>query len=126
MQIFWMIGIGLIAGILSGLFGIGGGIILIPSLILLLHCPQKTANGISLVALLLPVGILGVIQYFKAGKMTEEHIRYGLMIACGLFIGVYIGSKFAIQASELWLRKGFALLLLGLALKMWLTSPTLS
>jgi uncharacterized membrane protein YfcA len=120
MQYGFMILAGFATGIMSGLFGIGGGVILIPSLVLLLRFKQQTANGTSLVALLLPVGILGVVQYMKAGKISYEHVRYGLFIALGLFVGTYFGARFAIQLSDVWLRKGFAVLLILLAARMWM------
>lgn len=115
-----MIGAGFFAGIMSGIFGIGGGIILVPILVLLLKFKQQTASGTSLVALLLPVGILGVIEYMKAGKISYEHIRYGLVISLGLFVGVYFGARLAVNLPDLLLRRGFAVLLLALAVRMWI------
>jgi hypothetical protein len=73
------------------------------------------------VAFLLPVGIHGVIQYLRAGKITHEHIRYGLLIALGLFVGTYFGAKLASHLPEVWLRKGFAVLLLVTAVRMWMS-----
>ncbi|MGK5082087.1 sulfite exporter TauE/SafE family protein [Bdellovibrionota bacterium FG-1] len=120
-QYGFMICAGFITGVMSGVFGIGGGVILIPILVLVLRFNPHTASGTSLVALLLPVGILGVIQYFKAGSISYDHIRYGLLIALGLFVGTYFGSKFAMLLPDFWLRKGFALLLMILAVRMWIT-----
>lgn len=122
MQNLLMICTGLLAGVLSGIFGIGGGVVIIPILVLLLKFKQSTASGTSLVALLLPVGLLGVIQYTKAGKISSEHIRYGLLIASGLFVGTYFGALIAAQLPEILLRRGFALLLIGVAIRMWLTT----
>ncbi len=103
--------IGISAGVLSGLFGIGGGIIIVPALVLLLGMPQHMATGTSLVALLLPVGILGVYNYYQNGNITSENIRFGLILAVGLFVGAYFGSKIAIGLSRETLQKMFAGLL---------------
>ncbi len=100
--------IGIVAGILAGLFGIGGGVLIVPALVLLLGMSQHTATGTSLVALLLPVGILGVWSYFRAGNITSEHIRFGLIVAAGLFVGTYLGSQLALGLSNDMLRRLFA------------------
>jgi len=112
----WMALIGLAAGILSGLFGIGGGLIIIPAL-LFLGFNQHAASGTSLVALLLPVGLLGVLEYYFTGKITIEHIKYGLLIAFGLFIGAYLGSVISVSLPSLILRKSFGVLLLVISIK---------
>jgi len=114
--------LGGITGILSGLFGIGGGIILVPLLIFLLGFSLPAASGTSLVALLLPVGALGAYQYFKAGKITADHIRYGGLIAIGIFFGTFAGAKVAGLLPELILRKLFAVFLFLVALKVWFST----
>src|SRR2546426_597599 len=76
--------LGLVAGVVSGLFGIGGAIVIIPGLVLLAKLPQHTANGTSLAALLLPVGILGVLEYNRRGQVN---FGYAAIIAAGLLIG---------------------------------------
>lgn len=110
---------GLVAGISSGIFGIGGGVIIVPILVLLLKLPQYTANGTSLVALLLPVGLLGAIEYYKEGKIGPEHIKFGLLIAVGMFFGTYVGSRVAVSLSPQLLRKAFSVLLVALATRLW-------
>ena len=110
---------GLVAGVLSGMFGIGGGIILVPVLVYFIGLDQHAASGTSLVALLLPVGILGVLQYYRAGKINMDHIRMGLIVAVGLFFGVYCGSRFSVHLPADTLRKGFSIVLVLAALKMW-------
>lgn len=114
---------GLLAGVLAGLFGVGGGLILIPFLVLVIGYPQQTANGTSLVALLGPVGILGVMAYYNSGQINGTHIRAGLLIALGMFFGTYFGSKWALQLPELYLRRGFCVFLILTALRMWGKSP---
>ena len=86
--------IGILAGIMAGLFGIGGGVVIVPALILLGGFTLLQANGISLVALLLPVGILGVYSYYKANLID---LKASGMVALGLFMGVAFGSLLAIS-----------------------------
>lgn len=111
--------IGLIAGILSGLFGIGGGIVIVPALIFFTGVSQQSASGTSLLALLLPVGVLGAFEYYKAGKIGPEDLKAGLLIALGLFFGAYFGSKLALSISEILLRKVFAVFMVFVAIKIW-------
>jgi uncharacterized membrane protein YfcA len=82
--------LGGLAGVLSGMFGIGGGLVIVPVLIILFDFDPKTAIGTSLFALLLPTGLLGVLEYWRRGEMRFLH---GLFIALGLFCGVYLGSR---------------------------------
>ncbi len=121
MQALWMILTGVLAGISAGVFGIGGGIILIPVLLLVFKYPQATANGTSLVALLLPVGILGVLEYYKAGKITGENIKWGLFIAVGMFLGTYLGARLAVFLPVRVLGKLFAGFLLLVSVRLFLT-----
>src|SRR2546430_14090513 len=74
--------IGLMAGVVSGLFGVGGAIVIIPGLVLVAKLPQHTANGTSLAALLLPVGLLGAMEYYRRGQVN---VPYAAIIAAGLF-----------------------------------------
>jgi len=105
--------LGLAAGILSGLFGIGGGIVLVPSLIVFFGMEILDANATSLAAMLLPVGILGVWKYYKAGHVN---IRESLWIALGLFIGSFFGGEIAVNISEKLLSTLYALILVYVAL----------
>jgi uncharacterized membrane protein YfcA len=105
---------GLAAGMLSGLIGIGGGILIVPALVYLLAFSQKAAQGNSLAILLLPVGILGVMQYYKQGYVDWRVVG---LVALGFALGSYFGSKLALSLSDLMLKKVFAIILL-LALKM--------
>ena len=85
-----MLALGLAAGVLSGLFGIGGGLVIVPALVILFGFPIKTAVGTSLFALLLPTGLLGVLEYWKTGQLRPAA---GLWIAPGLFFGAYFGRR---------------------------------
>ena len=107
--------IGLAAGILGGLVGIGGGIIIVPSLIYFLSFSQKEAQGTSLGILLLPVGILGVLQFYKAGYVD---MRTVWLVSFGFLVGSYFGSKIALSFSQETVRKIFAILMILIALKM--------
>jgi uncharacterized membrane protein YfcA len=88
--VLMMIGVGLGAGVVGGMFGIGGGLIIVPALMLGFGLGQKTATGTSLLAQLLPVAILAVIEY---GRRGEVEWRWGLAIALGLLFGTLIGAK---------------------------------
>ena len=107
--------IGLAAGILGGLIGVGGGIIIVPSLIYFLGFSQKEASGTSLGILLLPVGILGVLQFYKAGYID---MRTVWLVSFGFLVGSYFGSKIALRFSQETVRKIFAVVMILIALKM--------
>ena len=107
--------VGLAAGILGGLVGVGGGIIIVPSLIYFLGFSQKQAQGTSLGILLLPVGILGVLQYYKAGYID---MRTVWLVSIGFLAGSYFGSKIALSLSQETVKKIFAVLMILIALKM--------
>ncbi len=107
--------IGFVAGILSGVVGIGGGIVIVPALVYFVGFSQRMAQGTSLAILLLPIGLLGVLQFYKAGYVD---IKITLIIAATFFIGSYFGSKIALNVSQDVLKKCFAALLILVAIKM--------
>jgi hypothetical protein len=86
--------IGLVAGIAGGMFGIGGGAIMVPAMVLLLGLDQKFATGTSVAAQVLPIGILAAFVYYQKGNLN---IKYAVIIAVGLIIGNYFGALFANQ-----------------------------
>jgi uncharacterized membrane protein YfcA len=106
---------GIAAGILGGLVGVGGGIIIVPSLVYFLSFSQKTAQGTSLGLLLLPVGILGVLQYYKEGHVDFKIVG---LIAIGFLAGSYLGSKVALSLPQDTVKKIFAVILIIIAVKM--------
>ncbi|MBU1096622.1 MAG: permease [Ignavibacteriae bacterium HGW-Ignavibacteriae-2] len=116
-ETFILLLIGLSAGIMSGFLGIGGGIIIIPALTLILGYSQQQAQGTSLALLLPPVGILAVINYYKAGSMDLK--AAGLM-AVTFVIGSYFSSKVAVDIPVQTLKKIFATFLLFYSLKLFL------
>jgi uncharacterized membrane protein YfcA len=114
MQTILVSTIGLLAGILSGMFGIGGGVIIVPALMLVVGFSIKMASGTSLVALLLPVGLLGAAEYYRQGQIN---IIAAICLAIGLFIGAYFGAKITISLPELMVKRAFGVLLLVLAIR---------
>ncbi len=111
-QMIILLLVGLMAGLLSGFVGIGGGIIIVPAMIYFLHLNQMQAQGISLAVLMLPVGILGVLNYYKAGHIN---FNYSFVIAAGFVVGSYFGSKYALKLPEYKIKFIFGLLLLFIA-----------
>jgi uncharacterized membrane protein YfcA len=107
--------IGLAAGFLSGLVGIGGGIIMVPALVFFLGLSQKQAQGTSLGVLMLPVVALAVWQYHKQGHIN---FNYVFLIAVAFITGGYLGSKMAIGLSDDKMKKIFAVVMLLLSIKM--------
>jgi uncharacterized membrane protein YfcA len=107
--------IGVVAGMLSGLIGIGGGILIVPSLIYFLGFSQKLAQGTSLGILLLPVGILAVLQFYKEGYVD---VRSVIIVSIGFLAGGFFGSKIALSLPQETVKKIFAVLLLIISLKM--------
>ncbi len=108
-----LLAIGLTAGVCAGMFGIGGGLIIVPALIFLLGASELTAIGTSLAALIPPVGLLGAAEYFRDGYMN---IRWALTIALGLFIGAWFGAKIMIGLPPQQIRRiyaGFLIIVAG-------------
>jgi len=105
--------LGIAAGILSGLFGIGGGIVIVPSLIVIFGLDILDANAVSLAAMLLPVGILGVWAYYKEGYVN---IGESLWVALGLFLGSFVGGGIAVNIGESLLAKLYAGILIYIAI----------
>ena len=111
-----MLLVGLVVGIVSGVVGIGGGILFIPALIWLAGMDQHKAQGTSLGALLAPVGILAFWEYYRKGNAD---LRIALLLAAGFVIGGFFGAVGAQHIPELWLRRIFALTLILVGGRMW-------
>jgi uncharacterized protein len=109
--------VGFAAGVLAGLFGIGGGVLIVPALVYFAAMPIKTATGTSLGALLLPVGLLGAMAYWKAGHID---LRASLLVALGLFFGALIGARIALVMPGAMLQRAFAVFLVAVAIRMFL------
>jgi uncharacterized membrane protein YfcA len=112
---FGLLTLGLFAGVLAGLFGIGGGIVIIPGLILIFGMEVKQASATTLAALIPPVGLLGAIELYRADLIN---IRYAALIAAGIFIGAYFGAKIMIGIQSQYVARMYGGLLLLISLKM--------
>ena len=107
--------IGLLSGILSGLVGVGGGILMIPLLIIFLGLTQHEAQGTALFAMLPPIGILAAINYYKEGFVKWE---YAIVIAFTFVIGGYLGSKLSLSLPPQMVRRIFGVIMLLGAIKL--------
>lgn len=108
--------IGLVAGLLSGVLGLGGAIVIIPALVMLLGFSQQMAQGTALMMMVLPVGALAAFQYYQKGFVD---VKAALIMAVLFFIGGYFGAKVATEIPQAILKKSFAIMLVAIAVKMW-------
>jgi len=107
--------IGLAAGTMGGMVGIGGGLIIVPAMVYLMGADQKTAQGTSIAIMLPPIGFFAAMNYYKAGYIN---IKYAAIIAFTFLLGGYIGSKLAITLPEALVKKVFAAFMIITAVKM--------
>jgi uncharacterized protein len=108
--------VGVVVGMVSGVVGIGGGVLFVPALIGLLGMDQHKAQGTSLGALLLPVGALAFFEYYRKGNAD---VRVALLLAAGFLVGGYFGAAGAQHIPEVWLRRIFALTLIAVGGRMF-------
>lgn len=113
--LFILISIGILAGILSGFVGVGGGVIIVPALIYVLGMSQFDAQGTSLFVLLLPVGILAVNNYYKTDQINW---KFGIVISLAFVVGGYFGSKLALKMSPAIVRIIFGAVMAIVSIKM--------
>ncbi len=106
--------IGLAAGFLSSMAGIGGGVVIVPALVFLFGFNQKLAQGTSLAMLAMPVALVAAFNYHKAGQVNW---KIALMLATTFVVGGYLGSKVALSLSPAVLKKIFGLLIMAIAIK---------
>ncbi|MFC1617033.1 TSUP family transporter [Candidatus Margulisiibacteriota bacterium] len=118
MEIALLLAIGLSAGILSGLIGIGGGVIILPAFILLFGLNQHQAQGTTLALLVPPIGFLAAYTYFKQGYVD---LKLAAFVCLGFFIGGLIGAKLAVNIPAPILKKLFASALFLIAIKLFFT-----
>lgn len=114
-EIIILILIGVAGGMLSGMFGVGGGVIIVPAFVFFLGMTQKEAQGTSLGLMLLPIGILAAHNYYKSGNID---IKAGLIVALAFVIGGFFGSKLALNISEVTLKRSFGVLMLIISLRL--------
>lgn len=108
-----LLAIGLAAGVLAGMFGIGGGLIIVPCLLYFMKLRELEAIGTSLAALIPPVGLLGAIEYYRNGYIN---VRYALLLALGIFAGAWFGARIMMPLSPVVIRRvyaGFLILVAG-------------
>lgn len=110
-----LVSIGIGAGILSGFVGIGGGVVIVPALMYVFSMSQYEAQGTSLFILLLPVGILAVQNYWKAGNVNWQ---FGLIVALTFVAGGYLGSKLALRINPAIVKLAFGILMAYVSIKM--------
>jgi uncharacterized protein len=110
-----LLAIGLVAGVFAGMFGIGGGLIIVPALLLIIKLKPLEAIGTSLAALIPPVGLLGAMEYYRNDAIN---IRYAGLIAAGLFVGAFFGAKIMIGLPPQLIRRIYAVFLLLIAGRM--------
>jgi uncharacterized protein len=111
------VGIGLLAGVFGGMFGVGGGIVMVPAMVLLLGFSQHKAQGTSLAVFMLPVAFLGFLNYYRKG---EADLVAGLIMAAGVAAGMFAGSKLALAVDQVMMRKVFAIFLVLVAVQLFL------
>lgn len=109
------ISIGLVAGTLSGILGIGGAVVIIPALVYILKFSQHLAQGTTLALMVPPIGLLAALTYYRAGYVD---LKTAGLICAGFFIGGLLGAKIAVELPEAILRKLFAIYLLVVSIKM--------
>jgi uncharacterized protein len=107
--------IGTITGVMAGMLGIGGGLVVIPALVMIMGMSQQAAQGTSLAMMLPPIGILAAYNYYKAGHVD---IKIALLLAIMFIIGSFFGSKLAIRLPQELLKKIFGIFLLLVSIKM--------
>ena len=111
-----MLLVGVVVGMVSGVVGIGGGILFVPALVWLAGMDQHKAQGTSIAALLAPVGALAFWEYYRKGNAD---IRVAALLAIGFLVGAYFGAVGAQHIPEIWLRRVFAVTLVLVGGRMW-------
>ena len=114
-EIFILLALGLVAGILSGMVGIGGGIIIVPALVYFIGFSQHSAQGTVLFMFLFPIGILGVYNYYQAGYVDW---KTAAIMGMTFLVGSYIGSKVSISIDQTMMKRIFGGIILLISLKM--------
>ena len=119
LTLLMLLAIGLLAGVASGFVGVGGGLVLVPAMVVFLGLGQHAAQGTSLAMMLPPVGILAVLQYHRAG---EVHWAYAAVLCVTFVIGAWTGSKWSLKLSESWVKLVFGAVMLYASCRMLYTA----
>jgi uncharacterized protein len=104
-RLFGIFLVACLVGVASGLFGVGGGVLLVPLLVLLFRYEQHTAQGTSLVALVPPTGLLAFLEYYRAHQVN---LLVGILLMPGIFLGGMVGSRLALKLTPVRMRRAFA------------------
>jgi uncharacterized membrane protein YfcA len=115
LTLLFLLLVGLAAGVASGLFGIGGGVIIVPALVLLLGFSYHSAIGTSLAILLPPVGLAAVIEYYRHGHVD---LKAAIVVALGVFTGAWLSAHFANRLPGAWLRVAFGVFIIFMGIYM--------
>lgn len=107
--------IGLAAGLVSGMFGVGGGLIMVPAMVIFAGFTQHKATGTSLAVMLPPIGIAATLEYYRHGNVS---FRAAIIIAMALIMGAWVGAYFANKMSGPYLRLSFGVFMLGMSIYM--------
>jgi uncharacterized membrane protein YfcA len=116
-EIIILLTVGLFSGVLSGVLGIGGGLVIVPALIYFLKMSQHSAQGTTLALMLPPITLLSTYAYWKAGYVD---IKVTIYLCIGFFLGGYFGGKLAVMLPAMVLRRCFAVFLMGIAVHLFL------
>jgi uncharacterized membrane protein YqaE (UPF0057 family) len=119
MSWLWFILLGLVAGAISGLVGIGGGIIIVPALVLLFGFSQKLAQGTTLALLVPPIGIFAALTYYKDGYVN---IRAAALIVVGFVVGSLFAARYVTRLSNVTVTRVFAVFLIAVAIRMLISA----
>ncbi|MFM7566195.1 MAG: sulfite exporter TauE/SafE family protein [Flavobacteriales bacterium] len=117
-EILSLVCIGIVAGILSGFVGVGGGIVIVPALVYAMGFTQHQAQGTSLFVLAMPVVLLAVMNYAKTGNVNW---KFGLVIAGAFIVGGYVGSKLSLRLPAHWVKITFGLIMAYVSFKLLLS-----
>ena len=107
--------LGLVAGVFSGLIGIGGGVIIVPALVFLFGFSEHSAQGTTLALMIPPIGLLAAWTYYQQGYVE---VKAAALICLGFIIGGFLGARFANHLSNLALERVFGVVMLGIAIRM--------
>ena len=115
-EILFLLLAGLLAGFIGGMFGVGGGLIIVPVLVFMMGFSQHAAQGTSTATLLFPIGILAAYKYNESGAVNW---KFAFIMAFTFIIGAYFGSKFALDLNQKILKRCFSAFLLVVSIKMF-------
>jgi len=114
-ELIILIVIGLAGGFISGSFGVGGGIVIVPALVFILGLTQHQAQGTSLAMMLAPIGLLAAWNYYRSGYIN---VKFAFILMIAFILGAYFGSLFAINLTDTWLKRLFGVLMVFVGIKM--------